>query len=87
MTWYEVGNIQADLQNFYSLRKGHETTGEWAGVNNSLYKKGVPNRIRKAYFTGKSCNVYDVLMPKRQAHNLTTRVNSAHTLAAGHVSR
>jgi hypothetical protein len=50
-------------------------------VNNNIYDKGVPGRIRTAYFTGKSRIVNDVLMPKRQAHNLTTRLNSAHTLA------
>lgn len=36
-TEYEVGNIQADLQNFYSIWKGHETNEEWEEVNNSLY--------------------------------------------------
>jgi len=61
--------------------KVHEKTGEWAEMNNSLYEKGGPRRIRTAYFTDKSCTVNDVLMPKRQAHNLTTRLNSAHTLA------
>jgi hypothetical protein len=42
-TEYEVGNIQADFQNFYSIWKGHERNGEWADVNNSVYKKRGPH--------------------------------------------